>query len=58
MKSVNNHSTDVIMEAKFRQWWSSIPPISTKLTIISNLNWTDWMHNRPRHMTLEIQILV
>jgi hypothetical protein len=29
---------------KFKQWywWSSIPPISTKQTITSHLNWTPW----------------
>ena len=28
------------MKRKFKQWWSSIPPISTKRTINSHLNWT------------------
>jgi len=42
------------MKRKFKQWWSSIPPISTKRTITSHLNWTQ---KRPRHMTLEIKVL-
>ena len=29
---------------KFKQWWSSIPPVSTKRTITSHLNWTHWTH--------------
>ena len=28
------------MKRKVKQWWSSIPPISTKGTITSHLNWT------------------
>ena len=27
---------------EFKQWWKSIPPISTKRTITSHLNWTHW----------------
>jgi len=30
------------MKRKFKHWWSSIPPISTKWTITSHLNWTHW----------------
>jgi len=30
------------MKRKFKQWWSSIPPISTKRTTTSHLNWTYW----------------
>jgi len=45
------------MKRKFKQWWSSILPRSTKRTITSHHNWTHWTQNRPRHMTLEIQIL-
>ena len=30
------------LKRKFKQWWSSIPPISSKRTIISHLNWTHW----------------
>jgi len=26
------------MKRKYKKWWSWIPPISTKRTIISNLN--------------------
>ena len=29
-----------------RQWWSSIPPISTKRTITSHLNWTRWTQKK------------
>jgi hypothetical protein len=28
-----------IMKRKLKQWWSTIPPISTKRTSISHLNW-------------------
>jgi len=28
------------MKRMFKQWWSSIPPISTKRTITTQLNWT------------------
>ena len=31
---------NVIMKRKFKQWWSSIPPILTKQTITSHLNRT------------------
>ena len=43
------------MKRKFKQWWSSFPPISAKQTITSHLNSlnTKW----PWHMTLEIQVL-
>jgi len=30
------------MKRKFKQWWSSIPPLSIKRTITSQLNWTHW----------------
>jgi len=30
------------MKRKFKQWWSSIPPISTKWAITFLLNWTPW----------------
>jgi len=42
------------MKRKFKQWWSSIPPISTKQTITSHLNWNHWTQKRWRHMTLKI----
>ena len=42
---------------KFKQWWSSIPPISTKQTITFHLNWTPQTQKRPWHMTLKIQVL-
>jgi len=42
----------VIMKRKFKQW-CSIPPISTKQTITSYLNWTHWMQKILRHMMLE-----
>jgi len=29
-----------IMKREFKQWWSTTPPISTKWTIASHLNWT------------------
>ena len=46
----------MIMKRKFQQWWSSIPPISTKRTTTSHLDWTNWK-KRPRYMTLVIQVL-
>jgi hypothetical protein len=34
------------MKRKFKQWWSSISPISTKWIITSHLNWTQkWPHD-------------
>jgi len=30
------------MKGNFKQWWSSIPPISTKWTFTSHLNWIHW----------------
>ena len=49
-----SHMVADIMNRKFKQWWSSIPPISTQRTI----NWTHWIPTWPRYMTLEIQVLV
>jgi len=40
-----------IMIKKFKQWWSPFPPISTKRTITSHLNWTLWTQKQPRHVT-------
>ena len=34
------------MKRKFKQWWSSIPLISTKWTITSHLNWTHWKQRK------------
>jgi hypothetical protein len=47
-----------IMKRKFKQWWSSIPSISTQRTSTSHINWihSSWKKN-PRHMTLEIHVL-
>ena len=42
------------MKWKLKQWWTWIPPISIKRTIISHLNWTHWTlkdHDRPKHVT-------
>jgi len=30
------------MKRKFKQLWSSIPPISTKQTTTFHINWTHW----------------
>ena len=46
--------TFTIMKRKFKQWWSSISPISTKRRITSHLNSLNI--KRPPHMTLEIQV--
>ena len=43
-----------IMKRKFKQLWTSIPPISTKLTITSHLKALNMIK---RHMMLEIQVL-
>jgi len=48
-------SSSFIINRKFRKRWSTIPPISTKLTITSHLNSLNI--KIPRHMTLEIQDL-
>jgi hypothetical protein len=44
------------MKREFKQWWSLIPPISTKWTITSHFNWTHWTQQRPWHMMLEIYV--
>jgi len=49
------------MERKFKQWWSTNPPTSTKRTITSDL-WTItsdlWTRKGgPRYMMLKIQVL-
>jgi len=46
----------LLCKRKFKHWWSSIPPLSTKGTITSHLNWTHWIQKRQWHMTLEIQV--
>jgi len=30
----------------FNKWWSTIPPITTKQTITSHLNWTHWTQEK------------
>jgi hypothetical protein len=45
------------MKRKFKQWWSSTPPILSKRTITFHLNWTHWIQKRSRHMMLEIHVL-
>ena len=45
------------MKGKFKKWRSSIPPISTKRTIIYYSNWTYWTQKRPQDLMFEIQIL-
>jgi hypothetical protein len=42
-----------IIKRKFKQWWSTIPPISTKRTITSNLN----SLNTKKKDMLKIQVL-
>ena len=46
-----------ITKTKFKQWWTTIPPISTKQTITSHINWTHCTQKKTYHMPLEIQIL-
>ena len=38
MKNFCRGPSHVNNERKFKQWWSTIPPISTKQTIISHLD--------------------
>lgn len=47
------HSKNIIMTRKFTQWWSIIPQKSTK----TNNHLIEHKEN-PRHMALEIQILI
>ena len=49
--------TQHLMKGKFKQWWSPIPPISTKRTIASRLNWTHWTQKDIDMWGLEIQVL-
>jgi hypothetical protein len=42
-----------IMKRHFKEWWSTIPSISTKLTT----TWNYWTERKPRYMTLEINVL-
>jgi len=46
---IYNDSYKYDYERKFKQWWSSIPPISTKRTIISHYNWTHWKQTTVWH---------
>jgi hypothetical protein len=49
----------LIAPSVFKQWWYQINQYQTKRTITSHLNWTQWKEKeRPKHVTLEIQILV
>ena len=36
------------MKINFKQWWTSIPRISTERRITSHLNWTHWTQKQPR----------
>jgi hypothetical protein len=42
-----------IMKIKFKQWWSTIPPISTTQSPLTSIHWTKKYHD----MTLKIQVL-
>jgi hypothetical protein len=46
------------MKRKFKQWWSSIPPISTKQTLTPHLNWTYWTPKKLWHVMMEIHVLI
>jgi hypothetical protein len=37
----------LIFSCIMKQWWSSIPPISTKRSITSHLSWTQCTEKRP-----------
>ena len=43
-----------IMKKEFKQWWSSVSPISTKRTITSYRKWIHWTLKRTRHLIFEI----
>jgi len=45
----------LVMKRMFKQWWSTIPPISTKRTITSHLKPLN--AKRPGHMAFEIWVL-
>ena len=38
LKILSEMKPTIIINRKFKQWWSTIPPISTKQTIISHFN--------------------
>jgi len=38
-----------VMKIDFKQWWWSVPPISTKQTVTSHLNWARWAQKPRRH---------
>jgi hypothetical protein len=40
--NISYNRVTLIMKRKFKQWWSSIPPISKKQTITAHHNWTQW----------------
>ena len=40
-------SVSLLLKRNFKQWWSSVPPISTKRTIASHLDWTHWTQKKP-----------
>ena len=44
-------------EKNFKQWCSSILPVSTKQTITSHLSLPHWTQERPQHMPLVIYVL-
>jgi len=46
------------MKRKFKQWRSPIPPISTKRTITSHLNWTQQNHDIWRYNPVSCIIFV
>ena len=43
-----------IHDINFKQWWSTIPPISTKSTLTSN----HWTRKRTKHLLMKIHVLV
>ena len=45
------------MKRKSKQWWSTIPPISNKTTNQLSPSFTEYNKKKPRHITLEIQIV-
>ena len=44
LRVVTNYYSVDIMKRKFKQWWSSTPPTSTKRTITSHLNCNIFCH--------------
>ena len=45
------------MKRIFKQWWSTIPPISTKPTVTCHFNWSPWTPRRFKQWWSSISLL-